>query len=58
MAKSLATKEAKAGKIVNAIIKDLTSRRGLRQEWDEFDEDIKTEIREEWENIVNRILTK
>lgn len=38
--------------IVDAIIKDLTDRRGLRQEWDAIDDDIQDEIRNVWIQIV------
>lgn len=43
--------------IVDKIIDDMTDRRGLRQEWDGFDDDIQREIREEWERIVDQVLT-
>lgn len=46
----------KAKQIVKAILADVTDRRGWRQAWDEFDEDIKQEIQESWEGIVNEIL--
>lgn len=41
-----------AEKIVDEIVKDLNSRRGLRQEWDSIDEDIQQEIKEVWISIV------
>ncbi len=44
--------EIKAESIVNDIIKDLTDRRGLRQEWECIDQDIQQEIRDEWKKIV------
>ena len=37
-----------AERAVDAIIKDLCGRRGLRQEWEGVDEDIRAEIREAW----------
>lgn len=42
----------KASKVVDAIIEDLTDRRGLRGEWGQIDDDIKAEIRETWIAIV------
>ena len=42
-----------ATKIVDGIIKDLTDRRGFRQEWDMCDKDIQKEIREAWIEIVD-----
>lgn len=41
---------------VYRIISDLKDRRGLRHEWDQIDDDIKTEIRKEWIKIVERTL--
>ena len=45
------TREA-AVKIVDALIEDITDRRGFSQEWDNCDEDIQQEIREQWITIV------
>ena len=42
----------KSEQIVDAIISDLTDRRGLRQEWEMIDEDIQEEIKETWISIV------
>ena len=39
---------ATAEKIVDGIIADFTDRRGLRQEWENIDESIQNEIRDEW----------
>jgi hypothetical protein len=38
--------------IVEAILEDLTDRRGLRHEWERIDEDIQEEIRQTWITIV------
>lgn len=46
-----------AKKIVEAILQNLTDRRGLRQEWDQIDDEIQNEIREAWERIVDATLT-
>lgn len=42
--------------IVNAIIADLSDRRGFRQAWDDTDKDIQEEIRLAWINIVKNNL--
>lgn len=39
-------------KIVDGIIRDLTDRRGLRQEWEQIDDGVRDEIRERWIAIV------
>lgn len=39
-------------KKVYAIVKDLSDRRGLGQEWDAIDHDIKDEIFGTWVNIM------
>jgi len=39
--------------IVYDIIHDLTDRRGLRQGWDEIDDDIQDEIIDKWIGIVD-----
>jgi hypothetical protein len=41
-----------ARKIMRGILADITDRRGWRQEWDEFDDDIKREIRRVWLKII------
>lgn len=38
--------------IVDAIIEDLAGRRGLGDEWDMLDDDIKAEIRAKWLGIL------
>lgn len=45
-------KTAAARNIVDKIIEDLSDRRGLRQEWNSIDEDIKEEIIQVWTNII------
>lgn len=45
-------------RIVNAIIKDFTDRRGLRQVWEEIDEDVRLEIKTEWIKIVQEEIEK
>ena len=47
-----------SSKIVDAIILDLTDRRGLRQEWYNIDSDTQQEIRSEWERIVDKKLAQ
>ena len=45
-------------KIVDEIIKDISDRKGIGDEWDYIDEDIQDEIKEEWQQIVNKELEK
>lgn len=47
-----------APKIVEAIENDFTDRRGLQQEWEQLDVEVKQEIRETWVKIVKDILEK
>ena len=47
-----------ADKIVQAFEEDFAGRRGLRQEWEQIDEDVKKEIRETWRRLVFRQLLK
>jgi hypothetical protein len=49
---------AQAEIIVDAIIRDLSDRRGLRHEWEAIDDDIKNEIRDEWLSIVSLVLSE
>lgn len=44
--------------IVDAILADLTDRRGLRQAWEEIDEDIREEIKECWMDIVSNFFSR
>jgi len=46
----------KAEKIVDAIIKDLTDRRGLKHEWWQIEEDIQKEIKVEWMRLASEII--
>lgn len=41
-----------AARIVQALLDDLTDRRGLKWEWDKIDDDVKSEIIGAWERIV------
>ncbi len=43
-----------ASSAVAKIVADLTNRRGLRQQWDSIDKDLKEEILEAWRLIVER----
>ena len=47
-----------AVKIVTKILEDLTDRKGLGNEWDDYDDEIQEEIRSNWENIIYDILSK
>ena len=44
----------KATAAVNAIISDLCNRRGLRQAWEDIDEDIRQQILDKWVDLVER----
>ena len=44
--------------LVQDIIADLTARKGLRQEWNEIDSEIRAEIVARWEEIVSEHLQK
>jgi len=46
----------KEEKIAFKILSDVTDRRGWRQEWDMFDEDIQEDILKSWINIIKKIL--
>lgn len=48
----------KAQRIVEAIIEDLSDRRGIGDEWDCIDSSIQREIRAEWAKIVDRELER
>jgi hypothetical protein len=37
---------------IDNLIKDINDRRGLRQEWEQIDDEIVAEIRQEWFNIL------
>ena len=43
-----------AKKATAKIVADLTDRRGLRQEWEGIDDDIRAEIVAQWEAIIVR----
>ena len=44
--------------IVDRIILDLTDRRGLRQIWEQLDDEIQEEIRAEWERFAKDALKR
>jgi hypothetical protein len=46
-----------AKKIAKAILDDVTDRRGWRQEWDMFDDDVKREIKRTWHKLIDKALT-
>jgi hypothetical protein len=48
----------KAERIVKAIERDFTDRRGLRQEWEQIDAETQAEIRATWTKIVRKELAK
>ena len=48
--------EATARAIALSIEKDISDRRGLRQEWEQIDEEIQDEIRARWADRIKGIL--
>ena len=42
-----------AADLVDKIIKDLNGRRGLRQAWEDIDDEIQDEIRLKWITIID-----
>jgi hypothetical protein len=51
------TRGQQAREIVLRIINDLTDRRGLRQQWEEIDDEIRDEIVAQWEKLTREVLT-
>lgn len=43
----------KALEAVDKIVEDLTDRRGLRQEWENIDEEIQAEIKLAWAKVID-----
>lgn len=48
------TADKKAKRILFAIAADLTDRRGLRQQWEQIDDDIQEEILATWLGFIER----
>lgn len=48
---------SKEEEIVFELVSDFTDRRGLRQEWEEIDQDIQSEIIDKWISIVKAKLS-
>jgi hypothetical protein len=44
--------------IVNLLLRDLQDRSGLNDEWDQIDEGMQQEIREEWERLALKELRR
>ena len=42
--------------IVDAIIYDISDRRGLKREWSVIDYDVRDEIKQEWQEIIREAL--
>jgi hypothetical protein len=51
-------KVSKEEEIIFSILQDFTNRRGLRQQWEEIDDNIQEEIIENWINIVKNKLNE
>jgi hypothetical protein len=47
-----------AARIREALEEDFTDRRGLKQEWERIDDEVKAEIRRRWEEIIFTELAK
>jgi hypothetical protein len=45
-----------AEEIRDAILDDVTDRKGWRHAWDDFDEDIQEEIKDVWLIVINEVL--
>ena len=45
-------------RIVRILEEDFTDRRGLRQEWENIDDDVKKEIFVTWEKLIDKELHK
>lgn len=43
---------------VGRIVEDLSGRKGLRQEWEQIDEEIQAEIEESWRAIIGEEVPK
>lgn len=50
------TNRVRAETIVAGIIDDFTDRKGLQDEWDLIDDDIREEIKQQWIDIVLSVL--
>jgi hypothetical protein len=47
-----------AERIALAILRDVTDRRGWRQEWDQFDDDVRRELAETWVKLIRQAMQK
>lgn len=45
-----------AQRVVDAIERDISDRRGLRQQWEKIDNDTQDDIRDEWARIIREEL--
>ncbi|MFW6247440.1 MAG: hypothetical protein ACOC22_04705 [bacterium] len=50
--------EIKIRKIINTIEEDITSRKGLKTQWEEIDNFVKEEIRQTWYQQIKDILNE
>lgn len=50
------TSKSVASRVVDAILEDLTDRRGLKHEWSKIDADVRAEIKKTWTGIVSKFL--
>lgn len=54
--KATATINDRAAKLFDALERDISDRRGLKQEWRAIAPDVKAEIRAEWLRLITSIL--
>lgn len=48
--------EEEIEKIIQNIIRDICYRRGIGSEWEQIDDDIQEEIKDEWRLIIKEVL--
>lgn len=51
------TTEERVSLAVARLIDDIHGRKGLGDEWDQIDDDVQAEIREDWEEIIHSALS-
>ena len=47
-----------ADKIADVILADVTDRRGWRQEWDNFDREVQSDIKRAWREKIRTVLRR
>jgi hypothetical protein len=49
-------REEKIKCVINEIIKDISGRRGLGNEWETIDDDVQEEIKDSWKSIIKKYI--